>query len=128
VPIYSNGVDVISGISSFGIIADNLTASVGGAIITVSKTSFSRAPVEGDYVCETGKTCIPHIPEIAHPILAQAATVRVLEASNDTKGIQVASQTLAKMLATLRHRCQNRVKNAPKKVLAKNYILNLLRH
>jgi len=127
-PIYADGVDVISGKSPYGIIAEDFDAiAVAGTSITLTKTGFDRAPVKGDYVAPTTKTCIPHIPDIAFPALAQASTIRLLEASGDTKGIQIAGTTLGRMMTAVEARCRDRVKARPKKILSKNFLLNTFR-
>ena len=112
----------------FDVILDSESSvSVAGLNITVPVDSFTRAPVAGDYVCETNKTPIPNIPETFHPVLAQAAAVRVLESMGDTKGAQVAMGTLARMIKVIRRRASSRVKAAPKKIISKNHTLNQMR-
>jgi len=120
--------DVISGSNPFNIIARAVTTSVSGSVITVTYGSdFARAPVANDYVCITGQTPYPNIPEDFHPILAQAGTVRCLIASNDEKGIQTQSVSLGNMIKRMRDRASKRVGDSPKKIVGNNYILNLMR-
>lgn len=120
--------DVVSTTSPFDIIARGVTASVSGSVITITYGSdFSRAPVAGDYICIEGQTPIPAIPEDYHPILALAATRRCLTAMNDTTGIQTINQELGNHIQRLRDRSSKRVANSPRKIVANNYILNMMR-
>lgn len=119
-------VDIVSGTNPFNIIARGVTASVSGFTATITYgTDFSRAPVVNDYLCETGFTPYPNIPEDYHPVLAQAATIRCLVASNDAKGIQTQSVVLTNMFERMRKRSQKRINDAPKKIVGNNYLLNL---
>lgn len=119
-------VDIVSGTNPFNIIARGVTASVSGFVATITYgDDFSRAPVANDYLCEAGKTPYPNIPEDYHPVLAQAATIRCLVASNDAKGLQTQSIVLNNMFERMRKRSQKRVNDAPKKIVGNNYLLNL---
>jgi hypothetical protein len=125
VPSTTDGVDVISGTNPFGAIVRSESASVVGSVVTISKTNFDRAPVAGDYVCSTGKTCIPNIPEDYHPILAQALAIRCL--ANDPKMLQTQGAVLQNMLNRLRDRSSRRVNNSPRKIVSNSAILNMMR-
>ena len=121
-------VDVVSGTNPYNIIARGVTAAVAGTTVTITYGSdFDRAPVAGDYVCADGQTPVPNIPEDFHPILAQAAVIRCLIAKNDVKGIQTASVALSNSFDRMRSRSKNRVNDAPTKLVANNYVLNLMR-
>jgi hypothetical protein len=120
--------DVISGTNPFNIIARNMVGNVLGNVITVTYgTSFARAPIAGDYVCITGQTPYPNIPEDFHAVLAQAATVRCMIASNDEKGIQTQGVSLGNMLKRMRDRASKRVSDAPRKIVGNNYLLSMMR-
>jgi len=120
--------DVISGTNPFNIIARAVTCSVSGSVVSVTyASSFSRAPVANDYICATGKTPYPNIPEDFHPVLAQAATIRCLVAMNDSKGIQTQAGSLQNMIKRMSDRASKRIANTPKKVVGNNYVLNMMR-
>jgi len=128
IPVTANGVDVISGTQSFGLIVDNATVvAVAANNITIAQSDFERAPVVGDYVMAKGETPVPHIPETYHPILAQAGVLRMLEASGDKNNIQIAATTYARMVDKLKRRSSSRVKAAPKKIIARSSVLNMMR-
>jgi hypothetical protein len=127
VPSYTNGVDVIGNINPFGVIGSFTSATPVGTVFTLLKTSFSKTPIIGDYVAPYGKTPIPHIPEDLHPVLAQAATLRVLEIIGDSKNLQNAFVTYKRMIEKLKLRSSSRIKGAPKKLISRSYILNSMR-
>ncbi len=126
-PTTTNGVDIIGYKNPFNVIADGLTAVVGGFNVTVTKTGFTKAPVVGDYVAETGKTCYPNIPEDFHGVLAMAASIRVAIASKDEKQKNLLESAMALMLNKLRKRSGNRSKGTVKKINPKNYVLSAMR-
>lgn len=127
VPTTTSGVDVISGTNPFNVIARGAAATVAGSNVSVVMTAFDRAPVSGDFLCETGKTPVPGIPEDIHPVLAQAATIRCLIASNDMRGIQSAQLSLGNMLERMRARSRNRVNSSPNKIVTRGSVLNMMR-
>jgi hypothetical protein len=120
--------DVVSGTNPFNIIARGVVGTVAGAVISATYgTSFSRAPVAGDYVCEAGKTPIPNIPEDFHPVLAQMAVIRCLASNNDVNGIQAQGLVLSNMLDVVSKRSSKRISDTPRKIKGNDYILNLMR-
>lgn len=123
-----DSVDIISGTNPFNIVARNVTATIVGVTVTITYgDDFSRDPVAGDYVCSTGETPVANIPEDFHPVLAQAATIRCLIANNDVKGLQTASLSLKNMFTRMGNRASKRVNSAPRKLVATNHALNLMR-
>lgn len=125
VPSTTEGVDIISGVNPFGVIARAQSASVVGSVVTVASADFERAPVAGDYVATTGETPIPYIPEDYHPILAQAVTIRCL--ANDPKMLQTQGAVLGNMLERMRNRSSRRVNTAPRKIVSNSALLNMMR-
>lgn len=123
----SNGVDIISGTNPFNIIARDQTAVVSGTIITVASDNFERAPVANDYVCATRTTPIPNIPSDYHQTLAQAAAIRCLAASNDTKGMASAQAVLNDMIGSMAKRSSKRVNSSPRKIVSSSKILGMMR-
>lgn len=49
-------------------------------------TTGPNVPVAGDYVCFSGETAIPNLPEVLHPIVAERAAAICLRASGDYAG------------------------------------------
>lgn len=121
-------IDVVSGTNPFGIIARGVTASISGSVISVTYGSdYERAPVAGDYICAAGKTPYPNIPEDFHAVLAMATARRCLVASNDAQGVQMLDSALANFFDKMRKRASRRVNDAPRKLVANNYVLNMMR-
>lgn len=124
---YANTVDFVGGKSPYELFAVGTTASVLGLSITSPISAFDRPPVVGDYICETGYTVYPHIPSEWHPLLAQAATAKSLEAGGDAKNAQIASARLGVMIEEMKRATRDRIGNAPKKIVPRNYVLNAQR-
>jgi hypothetical protein len=70
----------------------------------------------GDYICAKEESPVPNIPTEYHPILAQMAAVHILEALNDTEGLQNATRRLDRMLNSVMKMTDNRVEGAPQKI------------
>jgi hypothetical protein len=70
----------------------------------------------GDYVCAKEESPVPNIPTEYHPILAQMAAVHILEALNDTEGLQNATRRLDRMLEAVMEMTDDRVEGAPQKI------------
>lgn len=127
VPSYSSGVDIVGGENPFLVRCRAASATVAGFDITVSASALDTVPVVGDYICQTKKTPIPMIPEDYHPCLAQAATVRIHGAMNDSAGMQAAGMILGNMFNSLQERSADRVDSSPIKIVPANHVLNLMR-
>jgi hypothetical protein len=127
VPVYSGGVDVISGTNPFNVIARNSTPVVLGLIMTIPIVDFDRAPVIGDWISVTGKTPIPNIPEDFHPVLAQAATIRCLISNNDEKGLTTAMVAYTNMIKRMTNRAKDRVDSSPVKIVPQSRVLGMMR-
>ena len=71
----------------------------------------------GDYICLAQEAIIPQIPAELHPVLAQRAAARCLEALGDTSGLQNANLKLAEMEMKLTNIIDNRAESSPIKVV-----------
>ncbi len=99
------------------------------SINTVSKT-ITLNPADlplhlapNDQICLAGQSAIPQLPSDLHVVLAHRAAARCLEALGDTEGLQNANQKLAEMEQKLMNLIDNRVEDAPRKVVARRGIL-----
>ena len=81
-------------LSAIQVVGNNIefTTSIDGSV------AGRLAAAVGDYVCLANECVIPGLPKELHPILAQAALVRVKEALGDQAGVQLHKQTLSEML------------------------------
>jgi len=131
VPILSDGVDVIAGTNPFGIISENQTATAVGSVLNILKTSFVITPTVGDYVTPTGKTCIPHVPEEMHSALVRCAVARcigMIGGANNANNYAIAEKERDTVLELARQSLKSRIQNRPKKLISKNFVLNLMRY
>ena len=127
VPSVTGGIDAISGTNPFNVFARGSTPIVAGFNLTCPIVDFERAPVAGDYLCQSGTTPIPNIPEDFHPVLAQAATIRCLISMSDVKGLQTAQMSYTRMLESMSSKASERVSTSPTKIVPKSRILNRMR-
>lgn len=70
----------------------------------------------GDMVCIAEQCFIPQIPDELHPVLAQRAACRCLEAQGDTAGLQAANLKLQEMEVKIGILIDNRTEGNPQKV------------
>lgn len=127
VPSVTGGIDAVSGSNPFNVFARASTPVVAGFNLTCPIADFERAPIAGDYLCQSGTTPIANIPEDYHAVLAQAATIRCLISMNDAKGLSTAQTSYGRMLESISLKSAQRVDSAPTKIVPKNRILNLMR-
>lgn len=126
--LISNGdkIDVHSPYSGADIKLWNLTvSSVGGSQVQVDEeidgSVFGTAAAEaGDYVALAGEAAIPALPRELHPVLAQAAVVRVLEALGDTEKLQSAKATLHEQLSAAGYLVDSRYEAQPIALVNRN--------
>lgn len=78
-----------------------------------------------DHICLTGETIVPQVPTDLHVVLAQRVAARCLESLGDTQGLGNANAKIAEMEQKTSNILNNRVEDAPKKVV--NFH-SLLRH
>lgn len=124
VGVSTYGCDVINGNNPYNLRAADTSCTVAGLDVTVAQSVFDTTPVVGDWIAQTGFTPVPHIPSEWHPILVQAAVVKVLAADGDSKNYPIAAQELNAMLETLRRVTKDRIKGSPKKIISRSYVLN----
>lgn len=74
----------------------------------------------GDHVALAGETMLPQLPDDLHVVLAHRVATRCLEALGDTQGLQNANDKLKEMESKTTTLINNRVQEAPKKILNGN--------
>lgn len=77
----------------------------------------------GDRICLATQTCIAQIPSDMHVMLAVRVATRLLEAIGDTEGLKNANQKLAELENKTQVLINNRVDDAPRKIVNRNSIL-----
>lgn len=118
---FTNGalVDVVRGTSPFEVVA------AGVALADVGVTTFTLSDVEaGDYVCLTGTSPVPQVPEELHVLLAQQVAAKVLEALGDDAGLQRARAVLADAEGLALAAVSPRVEGEPKLIVTRRGLLH----
>lgn len=96
---------------------------------TISKTvTFAVADIPadlevGDHLAIATESCIPQVPSDLHVVLAHRVAARCLEALGDSEGLQNANAKLAEMEQKIENVIDNRVEDAPQKVVNRHAIL-----
>jgi len=113
------------------VLQDLTVTAISGMTLTVAEdiADVNGNPLItiGDYACSAKQAAIPQCPEEMHPLLAQRVACRVLEALNDSEGLQNASGKLAEMEKNILALIDTRVTGKPRKVNNKTGILSAAR-
>ena len=92
-------------------------------VITLNESDVPSDLAVGDHICLATESAIPQIPSDLHVVLAHRVATRVLEAIGDTEGLQNANQKLAEMEKKTEALIDNRVEDAPAKVVNRHAII-----
>lgn len=110
----STKIDVISATPGFDCLAENVSiVAINGYVVQLASVAGLSV---GDWVAPTGYSPIPQVPYEAHLLLAQAATLKVLEALNDQAGLVAASKKYDEMKEAFLIMISPRVDESPKKI------------
>lgn len=88
--------------------------------LTFDPTLLPQGLAVGDHVNLSEESIIPQIPSDLHVVLAHRVAARCMEALGDTAGLQNANTKLAEMEIKTANLINNRVENAPLKVVSRN--------
>jgi len=116
------GAAVINGNSPYELIATEATAVVVGLNVTIAQSEFNTTPVVGDWVCQTGYTPVPHLPDAWHYILADLAARKCLIGNTDQRTLQLLDSDISDDLEGIKRVSQTRTKGSPRKRVARNPI------
>lgn len=109
----STSIDLIRGVQPYGVTSTLSMTDITGNAITLSANTYNV----GDYLCLSGDTVYPQIPEEIHPLLVQATVIKVLESMKDTQGLKIATERYAKMEDDLTTLLTPRVDGETKKIV-----------
>lgn len=113
----STSIDFIQGNSPYDLLSmDAVISSVSGTTV-----NFSSLPTDlavGDYICLSGQTCVPMIPEELVDVLIQAALCTCLSSKKD-KSVELELQKLEQLKNSFIEMLSPRVKSDDKKILNK---------
>jgi hypothetical protein len=84
--------------------------------VSIPVSSFSDAPVVGQYVTSAEETIVPNIPTELHPILAQRVAIACLEAMGDEQNKQSAERKLSQMELNGMTLIDNRTEGSQQKI------------
>jgi hypothetical protein len=124
-------VDFIGSTGNFKTKAFDIIASGVSSISKIIMVSPGDIPTNlsvGDYICTAGETVIPQVPAELQVMLAQAVACRVLEALDDTVGLQNANAKLAEMEAKLLNVISSRIEAPGRKITNRNSFLRNRRY
>ena len=112
--------DFIQSKSPFVTLGKEITATAVNS--TTNEVTFAISDIPsrlsvGDHVAKECETMIPQIPADLHVVLAHRVATRCLEALGDTEGLQNANKKLAEMEDKTSNLIDNRVEDAPIKVV-----------
>lgn len=91
--------------------------------ITLDPNDIPQYLAVNDQICLAQQSAIPQLPSDLHVVLAHRAAARCLEALGDTEGLQNANQKLAEMEQKMMNLIDNRVEDAPQKIVNRRSIL-----
>jgi len=94
-----------------------------GKSVTFNTDDIPKELVAGDHLSLAGESNLPQIPIELHPMLAQMVACRVLEALGDTQGLQNALIKLKQMDTAAGMLIDNRIDDAPQKVVNRHSVL-----
>lgn len=107
-------------------LAIELTASVVNSTtdsITFTTTDIPDELEVGDHIAKECECTIPQVPADLHVLLAQYVAERILEAQGDTQGLQNARSKTREMEFKAGNIIDNRVDEAPRKLVNRNGLL-----
>lgn len=91
--------------------------------LTFDPSNVPESLSVGDHVALAGQTAIPQVPSDLHVLLAHRVAARCLEALGDTEGLQAANAKLGELNEQAEALIDNRVDNAPRKVVSRHSTL-----
>lgn len=94
---------------------------------TFTPSAIPSTLVVGDQLAASEECSIPNIPDDLHSMLAQRVACRCLEALGDQQGLQAANLKLAEMEIKTGQIIDNRVEDAPQKIVNRHGFLRMSR-
>lgn len=127
--------DILCGDSPFLLWAQEVaitaitTTTIAVATSAVINDVSAVEPQINDYLCPTGYTNIPMMPEEWHPVLAQVSAIRILKSIGDNgKADRLALELRDEILPNCYKMIQNRVETSAAPVVPKYGILDAMGH
>jgi hypothetical protein len=112
-------VDLVRGTPGFEVYQRNITVDITnpmtGPVITLPVGS-DQTIQPGDWLCQTGTTCVVPLPHELHALLAQRMVVKFLEAQGDQEQLAQSRQSLAEMAVQIPMLINPRAEGKPRKL------------
>lgn len=104
---------------------DNVVTAINATskTMTFDPDLIPEGLAAGDHIALAEECAIPQVPSDLHVVLAHRTAARVLEALGDAEGLAAANQKLGEMEAKTQTLIDNRVEDAPRKVVNRNGVL-----
>lgn len=91
--------------------------AIAGSTIDFNEDDIPEYLVIGDYVCLANECIIPYLPPELHNILVERTCAKILSAIGDQQGLAATNMKIADLERRQNPLIDNRVENAPQKVL-----------
>lgn len=98
---------------------------INGSVVTFVDADVPSTLIVGDYMCLANECIIPYMPSELHNILAEKTAASILEALGDVEGLKTAMTKIQDLETKQNFLIDNRVENAPFKVVNKYSLLRL---
>lgn len=104
-------------------VAIDLSATAVNSVtnsVTFTTTDIPDELEVGDHLAQAAESSIPQVPSDLHVVLAQYVAERILESQGDTEGLRNAKVKSREMEINAGHIIDNRVEDAPTKLVNRN--------
>jgi hypothetical protein len=139
-PLYTLEFDAVPSVITNSSVVDFLQTKPGHQIynydIQLSSTAISGSSIDfnvndipqdlviGDYICLANECIIPYLPPELHNLLVERTCAKILSAIGDQQGLQATNLKIADMEARQGTLIDNRIENAPQKILNRRSLLH----
>ncbi len=126
-------VDFLRKDSPFSLWADEVAitaitaTTIAVATADVSDVDSSIEPGADDYICPSGFSNIPMIPEEFHPVLAEMGACRMLRSLGDLNKFQASAAILKEMMSEALDLIKNRAESSPQRPSRKHGLIRNFR-
>lgn len=115
--------DFLSGQSPFQLWSTDVTpvsATASTVVVTatdVQNSAGENMPVVGDWICNQQTACIPMIPQDFHPLLAEMAAGRIVQALGHNEKLEAINNNIKEIRLNLFNTLSNRVEQNAEAIL-----------
>lgn len=99
------------------------TNAISGSSIDFNQNDIPDYLVVGDYICLANECIIPYLPPELHNLLVERTCAKILSSIGDQAGLAATNQKIVDMEKRQGTLIDNRIENAPQKILNKTSLL-----